>query len=61
MLEAMRQAPPLSAIVLQVCAHNPTGVDLAEADWDAAFELIDERGLIPIFDIAYHGFATGDF
>ncbi|HBO82757.1 MAG TPA: aromatic amino acid aminotransferase, partial [Cupriavidus sp.] len=41
------------------CCHNPTGVDLDEAQWKQVVELVKERNLIPFLDMAYQGFAEG--
>lgn len=42
------------------CAHNPTGCDLSMNDWKKLEELISRKELIPLFDTAYQGFASGD-
>ncbi|OAA60350.1 Aspartate/other aminotransferase [Niveomyces insectorum RCEF 264] len=47
-------------IVLHACAHNPTGVDPSHEQWKAIGEVCVEKGLFPLFDSAYQGFATGD-
>ena len=57
MLEALRAAPPRTAILLHVCCHNPTGADLSPAQWDSLVALLRERELIPYLDLAYQGFA----
>ena len=33
-----------TAVLLHVCAHNPSGVDLTAAQWDALAELFARRG-----------------
>lgn len=45
-----------SVVVLHPCCHNPTGVDLTHAQWDAVLEAVQTRKLIPFMDIAYQGF-----
>lgn len=47
-------------ILLHTCAHNPTGVDPTEDNWKAIAEVMQEKKLIPFFDSAYQGFASGD-
>lgn len=42
------------------CAHNPTGIDPTQAQWEEVAELCREKNLFPFFDVAYQGFATGD-
>eukprot|EP00937_MAST-01D_sp_MAST-1D-sp2_P004451 g4451.t1 len=49
-----------TAVLLQACAHNPSGVDPTPAQWDALAELFAARGLVPLFDCAYQGYATAD-
>lgn len=46
-------------VLLHACAHNPTGVDPSKDQWHAICKLMKEKGLIPFFDSAYQGFATG--
>src|ERR1035437_10068567 len=54
------QKPPAGAIVvLHACCHNPTGVDLSSAQWERVIEIVNLRGLVPLLDIAYQGFAEG--
>ncbi|MEO6270151.1 MAG: amino acid aminotransferase [Lautropia sp.] len=56
---ALRAAPAGSIIVLHACCHNPTGVDLTEAQWDQVIALMVECNHIPFLDIAYQGFGAG--
>ncbi|KAL5585622.1 hypothetical protein FOVSG1_015011 [Fusarium oxysporum f. sp. vasinfectum] len=53
------QGKPGDVIILQVCAHNPTGLDLSQEQWKAVAEICQRRGILPFFDNAYQGFATG--
>ncbi len=55
-----REAQPRDVIVLQACAHNPTGLDPSREQWRAVAELCQRKDLFPFFDSAYQGFATGD-
>ena len=59
MLADLRAAAPGTVVVLHACCHNPTGYDLAAADWELVAEAVAERGLVPFLDLAYQGFATG--
>jgi aromatic-amino-acid transaminase len=59
MLEALRGLPEHSIVVLHACCHNPTGVDLNAAQWDAVVSMVRERGLVAYLDMAYQGFAEG--
>ena len=45
--------------MLHGCCHNPTGVDLDRAEWQAVAELLCRRNLLPLVDFAYQGFADG--
>ena len=60
MCEDLKSAPRGSAVLLHACAHNPTGVDLNQEQWKELSGVFKERDLIPVFDTAYQGFATGD-
>jgi len=60
MMSALRTAPPGAHVLLHACAHNPTGVDLDEAQWRELAALMKERNLIPLMDSAYQGYASGD-
>ncbi|KAF4339690.1 aspartate aminotransferase [Fusarium beomiforme] len=54
------QASKGDVVVLQACAHNPTGLDPSREQWAAIADVCEEKGLFPVFDSAYQGFATGD-
>lgn len=60
LLEDLSQAKPGAAVVLQTCAHNPTGVDPTKEQWQRILEVVKSRRLLPFLDSAYQGFATGD-
>ncbi len=57
MLEVLNKAPSGDIALLHGCCHNPTGMDLSTAQWDAVVEVVVARGLVPFIDIAYQGFA----
>ena len=59
-LNAIKNAEEGSLIVLQACAHNPTGVDPTPEEWKQILGACDERKLIVAFDFAYMGYASGD-
>jgi len=56
---ALRQLPRRSVVLLHACCHNPTGVDLTAAQWEALVPLLRERELLPYLDLAYQGYGTG--
>jgi aromatic-amino-acid transaminase len=51
--------PARSIVVLHVCCHNPTGADPTPEQWGEIIEIVRARGLVPILDLAYQGFAVG--
>jgi aspartate aminotransferase len=59
MVAVLEQAPGGSIILLQACAHNPTGFDPTKSQWKKIAEVIRVRNLLPFFDCAYQGFASG--
>ena len=59
MLAVLKTMPPGDIVLLHACCHNPTGVDLSEAQWAAVAETMRARGLVPFLDIAYQGFGDG--
>ncbi|ETN92159.1 Aspartate aminotransferase [Gammaproteobacteria bacterium MOLA455] len=46
-------------ILLQGCCHNPSGADLSLEQWQHIADFCRDRGLVPLVDIAYQGFAQG--
>jgi aspartate/tyrosine/aromatic aminotransferase len=46
-------------VVLHVCCHNPTGVDLDHAQWQAVAKIAQAKGWLPFLDFAYQGFGVG--
>ena len=56
MLAHIARLPSASLVLLHACCHNPTGADLAPAQWAALGEVIVQRGLVPFVDLAYQGF-----
>ncbi len=59
LLGALGQAEPGDIVLLHGACHNPTGVDPSAALWRKIGDLIEERGLLPIVDLAYQGFGDG--
>lgn len=56
MLAALNGYEPGTIVVLHACCHNPTGVDLNDAQWAQVVEVVKARRLVPFLDIAYQGF-----
>jgi aromatic-amino-acid transaminase len=59
MLDALQSYAAGTIVVLHACCHNPTGVDLNEAQWRQIVEVVKARQLVPFLDIAYQGFGDG--
>jgi len=59
MLEALKSAEKHSVVLLHACCHNPTGVDLTKAQWQALVPVLKERELIAFLDLAYQGYGDG--
>lgn len=58
LLKCLLDLPERSIVLLHPCCHNPTGIDLTRAQWDAVLEAVETRRLIPFMDMAYQGFGT---
>lgn len=56
---AISAAPAGDFILLHACCHNPSGMDPDGAQWKELADLTLAKGLIPLFDFAYQGFARG--
>jgi aromatic-amino-acid transaminase len=59
MLQALQTLPAGSLVLLHACCHNPTGVDLTQAQWQALIPVLKQRGLLPFLDLAYQGYGDG--
>lgn len=59
MLADLGQASAGDVVLLHGCCHNPTGIDPDNEQWARLAELCSTRGLLPLFDFAYQGFARG--
>jgi aromatic-amino-acid transaminase len=59
MCKQLAELPPQSVVLMHACCHNPTGVDLSPAQWQALLPVLQERRLIPYLDIAYQGYGAG--
>lgn len=59
LLAAFERIPVGDVVLLHACCHNPTGFDLAQADWQRVLEVVKRRELLPLIDFAYQGFGDG--
>jgi len=60
MKSTLEDAPEGAMVMLHACSHNPTGFDLTMPQWVEIMNVCVKRRLIPYFDMAYQGFASGD-
>lgn len=59
-LADLDKIPAGHTVLLHACAHNPTGVDPSPEQWRQIASVLERRQLVPFFDFAYQGFASGD-
>lgn len=59
MLTSLADAKAGDVVLLHGCCHNPTGIDPTAAEWEQLAKLCADKGLLPLFDFAYQGFAKG--
>jgi len=59
MLVALENIPAGDVVLLHVCCHNPTGVDLSDAQWGQVVAVAEAKGWTPFLDFAYQGFGAG--
>lgn len=55
MREALKKVPADDIVLLHVCCHNPTGVDLSDEQWKDVGMIASAQGWIPFLDFAYQG------
>mmetsp|Transcript_9984 Transcript_9984/g.32554 ORF Transcript_9984/g.32554 Transcript_9984/m.32554 type:complete len:289 (+) Transcript_9984:1389-2255(+) len=60
MLADLEAAPDQSIVLLHLCAHNPSGVDPTLEQWHRIADVVARKKMLPLFDSAYLGFASGD-
>jgi aspartate/tyrosine/aromatic aminotransferase len=58
-LGGVNQIPAGDVLLLHACCHNPTGIDPTPQQWNQLAEVISKRGILPLLDFAYQGFADG--
>ena len=59
MVEDLGNAGPGDVVLLHGCCHNPTGANLNLTQWQTVADLLNDRGAVPMIDIAYQGFGDG--
>ncbi|MDZ8118673.1 amino acid aminotransferase [Pontiella agarivorans] len=56
LIETLEGVPAGDVVLMHVCCHNPTGVDLVGEQWDKVVEIAKAKGWTPFLDFAYQGF-----
>lgn len=56
---ALDQVPTGDVVLLHGCCHNPTGIDPTRQQWGQIAQCLARRGVLPLVDFAYQGFAGG--
>lgn len=59
MLTSLNAAKAGDVVLFHGCCHNPTGIDPTLEQWQQLAQLSLEKGWLPLFDLAYQGFARG--
>lgn len=60
LLESISSVEDETIILLHACCHNPTGMDLTNEQWDEVLQVIVDKKLFPMVDMAYQGFSSGN-
>jgi len=60
MVEDLNKLDEGDIAMFHACAHNPTGVDPLPDQWSELSGICKDRGIFPVFDMAYQGFASGN-
>ncbi|QHI69077.1 amino acid aminotransferase [Tichowtungia aerotolerans] len=55
---ALETVPAGDCVLLHVCCHNPTGVDLSVDQWNRVAKLAVDKGWTALLDFAYQGFSV---
>ncbi|MFO7905346.1 MAG: amino acid aminotransferase [Pirellulaceae bacterium] len=59
MRTALNEIPAGDVVCLHACCHNPTGIDLTVPQWEQIGQILSQRKVLPLVDLAYQGFAEG--
>ena len=59
MKAALEKAEAGDLVLLHGCCHNPTGADLSREEWSELADLLIEKKLLALVDLAYQGFGDG--
>lgn len=59
LLTDLAAAAPGTVVIMHACCHNPTGYDLTDTQWAAVTDVVKQRKLTLLMDMAYQGFRDG--
>lgn len=59
LLAHLGEIPAGGIVLLHGTPHNPTGIDPSPDQWREIAALLKNRGVLPIVDVAFFGFADG--
>jgi aspartate aminotransferase len=59
LIEDLAKIPAGDVVLLHGCCHNPTGVDPSPEQWEKIGDVLQENGVLPLVDFAYHGLGDG--
>lgn len=59
MLATLSEVKQGDIVLLHACCHNPSGMDLSQAQWQQITALAKQQGFTPLIDMAYQGFGQG--
>ncbi len=60
LVEALREIPDGSIVLLHGCSHNPTGLDPSPEEWRSIADEFVRKRHFAVIDMEYQGVATGD-
>ncbi|WP_448565771.1 amino acid aminotransferase [Thalassotalea ganghwensis] len=59
MFNTLKEVSSDDAVLLHACCHNPSGMDLNNEQWQQIAKLAQDKGWLPVVDMAYQGFGDG--
>jgi aspartate aminotransferase len=59
MIEDLKGLKSGDVVLLHGCCHNPTGANLNMTQWKEVVAILNDKGALPMIDIAYQGFGDG--
>lgn len=59
MLEDLKASPEGAVALFQASGHNPSGLNVPAPLWRKTLEVVQDKKLLPFFDLAYQGLVSG--